>query len=94
MWARMVIGECVSDEQVKQFVELFKDSQLELQKESSLRYSEVLMEEGGRMVIILTTWNTREACIQYHCSRAYRQFVARTQHLLIGDFVVKLFSTP
>jgi hypothetical protein len=30
--------------------------------------------------------------LKYHSSRAYRQFVAKTQHLLVGDFVVKLFK--
>jgi len=43
------------------------------------------------MILIETTWETREACLKYHCSRAYRQLVAKTQHLLLGDFVVKLF---
>ena len=49
-------------------------------------------EEDGRMAVSLTLWKTREDCIQYHCSRSYRQFVAKTQHLLLGDFVVKLFK--
>ena len=43
------------------------------------------------MILIETTWETREACLKYHCSRAYRQLVVKTQHLLVGDFLVKLF---
>ena len=51
-----------------------------------------MVEEDGRMAVSLTLWKTREDCIKYHCSRSYRQFVAKTQHLLLGDFVVKLFK--
>jgi hypothetical protein len=50
-----------------------------------------MVEEDGRMAVSLTLWKSREDCVRYHCSRSYRQFVARTQHLLLGDFVVKLF---
>ena len=51
----------------------------------------ILVEEGGRMVILITHWSNREDCLAYHSGRAYRQFVASTQHMLLGDYVVKLF---
>ena len=54
--------------------------------------SQLLVEEGGNMVIALTTWTTREDCLRHHSSRNYRQFVAGTQHLLAGSFVVKIFK--
>ena len=50
-----------------------------------------VIEEDGRMAISLTVWRTREDCLKYHSSRAYRRFVNLTQHLLVGHFVVKLF---
>jgi len=50
-----------------------------------------LVEEGGRMVILITDWPNREQCLAYHASRAYRQLVAGTQHMLVGDYVVKIF---
>ena len=62
-------------------------------KEPGILRSDILFEEGGRMAIVITTWNTREDCLRYHTSRAYRQFIAQTQHPLIGDFVVKLFRS-
>ena len=52
----------------------------------------ILVEEGGLMVILITDWPNRQECLAYHASRAYRQFVAATQHLLVGNYVVKLFQ--
>lgn len=59
----------------------------------SLKTAGMLIEDGGNMLVVITGWETREACLKYHSSRAYRQFVARTQHLLVGNFVVKVFRT-
>ena len=64
----------------------------ELKSEPGFAGARFMVEEDGRMAVSLTVWNTREDCVRYNCSRSYRQFVARTQHLLIGDFVVKLFQ--
>jgi hypothetical protein len=47
----------------------------------------ILIEEGGRMVILITDWPDREQCLTYHASRASRQFVGGTQHMLVGDDV-------
>jgi hypothetical protein len=51
----------------------------------------IIVEEGGRMVIMLADWSNLQDCLTYHASREYRQVVACTQHLLGGDFFVKLF---
>jgi len=51
----------------------------------------IQIEEGGNMIIALTMW-TREDCLRHHSSRNYRQFVAGTQHLLAGSFVLKIFK--
>lgn len=92
MYARMVIGEANSDEQVKEFARIYMSEVLpELENERGFASARLMIEEDGRMAVSLTVWNTREDCVKYHCSRAYRQFVAKTQHLLVGDFVVKLF---
>ncbi|HEY2381003.1 MAG TPA: hypothetical protein VGK48_07450 [Terriglobia bacterium] len=93
MYARMVIGETNNEEQVQEFARLYTSEFLpELEKEAGFAAARLMVEEDGRMAVSLTLWNTREDCVRYHCSRAYRQFVARTQHLLIGDFVVKIFK--
>ena len=93
MYVRMVIGEAVSEEQLREFGSIYKEAvKPEVLKESGLVRSEMMFEEGGRMAIVMTTWKTREDCLRYHTSRAYRQFVVKTQHLLIGEFVVKLFQ--
>jgi heme-degrading monooxygenase HmoA len=92
MYARMVIGEANSEDQVHEFARIYTSEVLpELEHEPGFASARFMVEEGGRMAVSLTVWNTREDCVRYNCSRSYRQFVARTQHLLIGDFVVKLF---
>jgi heme-degrading monooxygenase HmoA len=92
MYARMVIGEANSDGQVQEFVRIYTDEVLpELTHEPGFASGYFMVEEDGRMAVSLTLWETREDCIRYHCSRSYRQFVSKTQHLLVGDFVVKLF---
>jgi heme-degrading monooxygenase HmoA len=93
MYARMVIGETISEGQVQEFARIYTNEVLpELTHEPGFASAHLMVEEDGCMAVSLTLWKTREECIQYHCSRAYRQFVARTQHLLVGNFVVKLFK--
>ena len=93
MYARMVIGEANSESQVEEFARIYTSEVLpELTREPGFASARLVVEEDGRMAVSLTVWNTRDDCVKYHCSRSYRQFVARTQHLLIGDFVVKLFK--
>src|SRR5215468_6134419 len=92
MYARMVIGEVNNEQQVQEFARIYTAELLpDLEHEPGFASARLMVEEDGRMAVSLTLWKTREDCIRYHCSRAYRQFVARTQHLLIGDFVVKIF---
>ncbi len=93
MYARMVIGEAISDLQVREFARIYTSEVLpDLQSESGFDSAKLMVEEGGRMAVSLTLWKTRDDCLKYHSSRAYRQFVAKTQHLLVGEFVVKLFK--
>ena len=94
MYARMVIGEAMSDDQVREFTRIYThDVMPELQKEPGFESAQLMIEDGGRMAVSLTVWRTRDDCLKYHSSRSYRQFVSRTQHLLMGNFVVKLFKT-
>jgi len=93
MYARMVIGEATSDSQIDEFARIYTSEVLpELEDEPGFASAHLMIEEGGRMAVSLTLWKTRDDCVRYHCSRSYRQFVARTQHLLVGEFVVKLFK--
>ena len=86
------MGEAISDDQVREFAQIYTSEVLpELYKASGFDSARLMIEEDGRMAVSLTLWKSREDCLTYHSSRAYRQFVARTQHLLLGDFVVKLF---
>ena len=94
MFARMVIGEAINEDQVREFTRIYTHEVLpELRKEQGFDSAQLMIEEGGRMAVSLTVWHSRNDCLRYHSSRSYRQFVARTQHLLVGNFVVKLFHT-
>lgn len=93
MYARMVIGEAISDDQVQEFARIYKSEVLpELKNEPGFNSAQLMIEEGGNMAVSLTVWNSRDDCLKYHSSRSYRQFIAKTQHLLLGEFVVKLFK--
>jgi heme-degrading monooxygenase HmoA len=93
MYARMVIGEAISENQVDEFARIYTGEVMPgLADEPGFHSARLMVEEGGRMAVSLTLWNTRDDCMRYHSGRAYRQFVAKTQHLLAGDFVVKLFK--
>jgi len=93
MYARMVIGEAISDPQVQEFARIYTSEVLpDLRSQPGFDSAKLMVEEGGRMAVSLTLWKTRDDCLRYHSSRAYRLFVATTQHLLVGEFVVKLFK--
>jgi quinol monooxygenase YgiN len=93
MYARMVIGEAVSDEQTREFARIYRTAVLpEMRLEPGFVSGSFMVEEDGRMAVSLTRWRSREECLRYHSSRAYRRFVDLTQHLLVGHFVVKLFK--
>jgi len=93
MYARMVIGETVSEDQVREFSLIYASDVLpDLAREPGFESGRFLVEDGGNMAVALTVWKSREDCLRYHSSRSYRQFVTKTQHLLVGNFVVKLFK--
>ena len=93
MYARMVIGETLSEEQVREFARIYSIDVLpKLKDEPGFQSAQLMVEDGGRMAVSLTLWKTRDECLKYHSSHSYRRFVAKTQHLLVGDFVVKLFK--
>ena len=95
MYARMVIGEALSEEQVREFSRIYHSEVLPgLASESGFESASLMVEEGGNMAVSLTLWKTRQDCLRYHSSRSYRQFVTKTQHLLAGNFVVKIFKEP
>jgi heme-degrading monooxygenase HmoA len=86
---KLLVAEAISDDLLKEIVARMKEHIATI---SGLVGHSILAEEGGRMVILITDWPSRQDCVTYHCSRAYRQFVASTQHMLVGEYVVKLFN--
>jgi quinol monooxygenase YgiN len=85
---RMIICEATTDELAREVIVKMVEHVRTL---TGLIKHSILVEEGGRMVILITDWPNREQCLAYYASRAYRQLVAGTQHMLVGDYVVKLF---
>ena len=94
MYVRMVIGEAAHQDRINEFGDIYHSEVLpKLKTEPGFKAADLMIEDGGRMAISLTAWDSREACLEYHSSLAYRQFVEKTHHLLNGDFVVKLFRS-
>ena len=55
MFAKMVIGECLSEAQLREFSKIYEaDVTPQLVKEPGYATSQLLGEEGGNMVIALT----------------------------------------
>ena len=89
MFTQMIVCEALTDDSVQSLVNHMQEHVGTIPDMVS---HSILAEEGGRMVILITDWKSREACLQHHTSRLNRQFVADTQHLLVGSYVVKLFQ--
>ena len=89
MFTRMIVCEALSDDNVHNIISRIQEH---IRKIPDVIGHSILAEEGGRMVILTADWNSREACLQHHASRLNRQFVADTQNLLVGSYVVKLFK--
>ena len=91
-YVRLVIGEAETDEALSEFQKIWNDEQTSIAREGGFIDARLLTEEDGRIVVIETVFATRDDCMRHHCAPAYRHFVARTQYLLIGSFVTKLFK--
>ena len=89
-WTRMAISEAVSDDMVKEIVSKMREHVAA--GIPGIAGHSILVEEGGLMVIQITDWQNRQDCLTYHASRSCRQLVASTQHMLVGNYVVKLFQ--
>ena len=88
-YVRMAICETFTDDNVTELVTKMQDH---VRNVPELIGHSILAEEGGRMVILVTEWSNREDCLQYHASKTNRRFIADTQDMLIGSYVVKLFQ--
>jgi hypothetical protein len=86
---QMIICEATGEDAVKEIVNLMLEH---LRGVPRMIGHSILVEDGGLMVVLITDWPNRQDCLAYHASRAYRQLVAATQHLLVGNYVVKLFQ--
>ena len=89
-WTRMAICETVSEGLVKAVVNKMQEHVRDI---PGVIGHSVLVEEGGLMVILMTDWPNRQECLAYHASKANRQLVASTQHMLTGNYVVKIFQS-
>jgi len=89
----MVIGEALSEQQVTEFAGIYQAEVVPtLSAEPGFASASFMVEEGGNMALSITYWKTCADCLRYHSSRSYRSFVSKTQHLLAGNFVVKIFK--
>jgi len=88
-FTRLCICEALSDASVKQIVNLMQEHVRDV---SGMIGHSILVEEGGLMLILSTDWPNRQQCVEYHASRLYRRLVTATQHMPVGNYVVKLFQ--
>jgi heme-degrading monooxygenase HmoA len=86
----MVIGENV---RIDAFARVYRLHVLPaLRQAPGFRSAELLVEDGGKTIVSLTLWDSRDNCLRYHSGPAYRGFVEQAHHLLEGPLVVKLFE--
>ena len=90
MYIHLAISEAIGEEQIRDAVRIMREYGPALADDPDFVSFHVDIEDGGRMILFTTVWRTREACIRYHSSRLYRQLVKTTQHLFLGNFVVKV----
>lgn len=90
MFSKMIIAECLSNKQTEEFESIVE--RLSLNTDSGFQSCQILTEQDGRMVVIILTFTTQDGALGNHGNLWYRQLVKQTQHLLIGDFVVKMFE--
>jgi hypothetical protein len=90
-WTHMAIGEAISDDVTTEIVTKMREH-VASNVPQTIDHS-ILVEESGRMVILITEWPNRQDCLTYHTSKAYRQLVVCTQHMLVGNYIVKLFHS-
>jgi heme-degrading monooxygenase HmoA len=87
----MVIVEAISDAAIADINNLFDAHVADLGTAEGFVTSHRLTEDGGRMVILETTWKSREACLAYHTfSGRHRQERERLAPFIAGDPLVKL----
>ena len=92
MHIHLAIAEAIGNEQVRDVVRIVKERGAAIADASDFVSFHIDVEDAGTMILITTVWRTREALVKYALSRTYRQLIAATQHLLVGDFVVKVFK--
>lgn len=92
MYTKMIIGQTISDEQLREFMRIYESDFVRvIEQESGYLKQSLVIEEDGGMAVSITVWETRQDCLRFNSSRAYRQFVRKTQHLFVGELVVKSF---
>ncbi len=88
----MIIGELLSDDQKREFGSAYDlDLRTEIQQVAGYVSDDLLIEEGGRMVMIFTFWKGSQAARHFTTTKTYRRLRERTGSMLVGDFVMKTF---
>src|SRR5256886_16047849 len=86
MYARMVIGEAISEEQVREFARIYIcDVQPKLKDEPGFQSARLMVEEGGRMAVSTKISEIPHDCLNYHSRPCFPPFVSHTHNLLAGD---------
>ena len=92
MYIHLAIAEATGDEQVREFVRAVQQYGPRFADTPGFLSLHIDVEDGGRMILVTTVWQTREALLNYAARHLYRKMIAATQHLLLGSFVSKVFN--
>lgn len=93
MYTRMMIMEAVSDNDVREITNLLKEHIPVVSVFEGFSSAQSQSEEAGHLVVFQTHWLTREDCTRYHTTIHYRRLVNAVDHCLIGNPMMKMFTT-
>jgi len=71
----MVIREAVGEDHVEESVGIYQEVLSTISTEPGIQETKLMIEDGGNLMVFITVWDTRESCLRYHSSKAYRQFM-------------------
>ena len=88
----LIVAEAISDEAARELARVAQEHGHVTAEAPGFVSVKVDVEEDGRMILITTTWTARAAMLAYIVGCSQRQFAAATAHLLLGNFVTKVFQ--
>jgi hypothetical protein len=84
MFTKMIICEAISYDKVHLIATCMRHHVRSIQAAGH----SIMIERDGKMVVLTLDWHTMDGLLRHR----YRDFIMGCNHLLTGDFVVKIFE--